>query len=118
MSNLTKWLFGTDVWPWEDREFLERKQIFQHQRAGKNSISIQSGGSIGGSVTQAGDDIAVSNQRVGIKYDHQANAVYLTARPSRVRRPIAKTRTVNGDPLINIDYDADDRVVGIEVLLP
>lgn len=56
--------------------------------------------------------------RLRVTFDTQANAVYIyfPRQPSAERQPIARTLQLN--EWINVDYDQDGQIVGVEVLGP
>ena len=45
-----------------------------------------------------------------ITHDPESSAAYIKLRDTEI------TRTSEADPNVNIDYDLDDRIVGIELL--
>lgn len=49
-----------------------------------------------------------------IDYDKNVRGLYV----SMPGRDVAETVTVNDNPVVNLDYDTDGRLLGVEILLP
>lgn len=53
-----------------------------------------------------------------LEYDKNVRGLYVTMSGVAQAGSVAETVTANDNPLVNLDFDADGQLVGVEVLLP
>lgn len=53
-----------------------------------------------------------------IDYDKNVRGLYVSVSERHGDGSATETVTVNDSPLVNLDYDQDGRLLGVEILLP